>query len=1067
MQRCCARIAGLRTFACRSNLQRATPLVYCHPRRRYAQLSPRRDKDPDDSDFDLETLIGADNDAEADIDGGLRGQSRQSWVRHRNALGKGGFAYIDPSKLPARDDAQSYEAWMPIIEAALPARLRQTSTTPSGNHSYSAQDVSRIIHISSYTYGLDLLTHLAVKEKRWKAAVWLASQVVKHDFKPDPPPPRDRNVWTTRLPPSASLQTLTAQERGISLPLDINQPDISLRPLPSLDQLTADLHPHHEPLPNILRHETLGQLWQSLGQMIILDAQRANRDTANQAIQPEILEIIAMLHHSGAMPSSIYSYQPADDSSSLRQPPTLHLLSNQIMTSLTDAAWRAHELTVVEEAKEKGGVYKSIRPEIPGSMYKVHVTGLGHEVWLELVLWACLYGRFYERGAFILRQLSNLSSDEWRRLVADLSDEDAWSVLSWRELVNPIIQSGQEKSINWDEVKYIFNTGVSYSDQPDNKMNVRRTVSAEVIASFVDATVSHIRSGVGSRGITPGATAKFLVRMKSYLQRNNMSLGFTSWDAIALRFLESKGVDLEKGGLALAPSIIKLSSMFGDEISAINAPTRDQLWQSTPAYVLDGTAAAIGHMHRLLRAHIRIGSLRGAVEVFKDLQKVTDKNKERSIQEFFAKQQLATKDLAAEDDNEEPEPFGFEGRYGGIHYPNFFPQIPVPILADFLDLIVDADALDLGSWLLFSQDVDGPIIGTRMYGDEIMAPPLVRLAAKLGDKELMKQIFEAAGRQHRDLPKNVLTAILEQQIEAGNWSFVDKALENFTTLPGYSVSTNTTAIVIRMILREAKACDGDFSKLEASEASKMFRKMTNLPAPERAPSGYRSLPNIERFPQLAGRIWRLLALVNDDWREYAWKVYPNIHGRGAFRFIQRGFNVILDGVLDAYGTEAGKQYLGKFWPEALIPLSPRDTRINDASGGVPRMAARRRDTPTLTSPFRHGKYGEHRIRIEGPNDRRAILTVDLRTKPNVATIQLVLQRALREHQGQPDLMRQDAEWARQMMKRLGLEDSFISKELRGLAASDPHTFASDEQSEDIKDILGGDLDDGVDELDEL
>ena len=338
-----------------------------------------------------------------------------------------------------------------------------------------------------------------------------------------------------------------------------------------------------------------------------------------------------------------------------------------------------------------------------------------------------------------------------------------------------------------------------------------------------------------------------------------MSLGYTSWDATILRFFESRAVDFEKDP-RLAAKISSSASIFGDDISTANTPTRDQLWQPTPAYVLDGSAASIGYYHRLLRAHIKLGSLTGTMGVMKDLQKLTDVNKQKSIQEFFAKQQ----DTTTQDEDEETSEFGFQGRYGGIHYPSFFPQIPVPILADFVDLVVDSQALELGPWLLHSEDLDGPLIHKDLYSDPIMRPPLIRLAASLMDEVLMAELLSSKkGDSQTDPPEEVLNEILDQQVEAGNWPFVDKALESFARLPGYSISTNTTATMIRAILLEAKSCTGNLWALENSQSAKAFQKMSSF----RTMVSTRGKPRYKKRDtyELGSRVWRLLSLINDDW----------------------------------------------------------------------------------------------------------------------------------------------------------------------------------------------------------
>ena len=338
------------------------------------------------------------------------------WARRKTRLSeatladedKSNPAYIQESKLPRTKDRQHANAWVSVMNRALPARLRAAGSGDNAmveddivGGDISSRDVALILRRAQRSYNLDILTHLGVEEGRWKAVTWLINRVLDSFWKSQ----SDRGDTSihARLPgpwktQKSSLQQITEDEQGVLLNLPL---ELAPQSLHSLDQVTMEDSPLYEPLEATLTHEVLGLIWRSLGNMIVADSTRT--DKASHAITPEILEIIALLHHNGMMPGSIYSYQPSDDSNALRQPPTLHLLSSQILTSLSDAAWRAHESLVVEEAKSKGGQYLSMRPELPGSMFRVHVAGLGHEVWLELVLWSCLHGKWIEEGASILQ----------------------------------------------------------------------------------------------------------------------------------------------------------------------------------------------------------------------------------------------------------------------------------------------------------------------------------------------------------------------------------------------------------------------------------------------------------------------------------------------------------------------------------------------------------------------------------------------------------------------------------------------------------------------------------------
>ena len=153
---------------------------------------------------------------------------------------------------------------------------------------------------------------------------------------------------------------------------------------------TRDTGLHHSAVSDSFEHQlqlrrnALGVVWRSLGAMTI--------SCADGTIRPEILEIVAHLHHSGIMPASIYSRKPRLDETAIQQPPTLHLLSSRILTSLSDAAWRAHERIVLEQAKVNVNKSLPLRPELPGSAYRISVSGLRAEIWLELILWSCLHG---------------------------------------------------------------------------------------------------------------------------------------------------------------------------------------------------------------------------------------------------------------------------------------------------------------------------------------------------------------------------------------------------------------------------------------------------------------------------------------------------------------------------------------------------------------------------------------------------------------------------------------------------------------------------------------------------
>ncbi|KAK5240072.1 hypothetical protein LTR16_011143, partial [Cryomyces antarcticus] len=136
-----------------------------------------------------------------------------------------------------------------------------------------------------------------------------------------------------------------------------------------------------------------------------------------------------------------------------------------------------------------------------------------------------------------------------------------------------------------------------------DRLRVERTISSEVVAAYVDALISTLRVGVGKRGTVPGTILLRIKLLKAFLEDFRMGLGNSSWDAIIVRFVESQGIDIERDP-GMMEGILDLSPSFGQELESVNAPLELYPPSLTPTYVLDGSAAALGLLHRTLRAYI-------------------------------------------------------------------------------------------------------------------------------------------------------------------------------------------------------------------------------------------------------------------------------------------------------------------------------------------------------------------------------------------------------------------------------------------------------------------------------
>lgn len=834
-------------------------------------------------------------------------------------------------------------AWIALLEPALPANLRQNSNR-SSSATLDTVHVAELLLAAqrplSVDSGIDVLYHMGMADGRWQAVIALVKRIVE-DFAFPRSLPQIQSTWP--WPTEGTLADLCSSPVTLDSQRAISQTAVPL----SLDELTGDNKPENMMPMERLQHETLGQIWRSLGVMIVA--------CADDVVKPEILEIIAYLHHRGIMPESIYSHKPSADETAIQQPPTLHLLSSHVLTSLSDAAWRAHEKVIVDEAKTRGSKYVSIRPEVPGSAYRVTVAGLRPEVWLELVLWSCLHGGWILEGAAVLR------------LIHSKSKGLQWKPFSWRSIAGA--RSDKVEAWDWDRLVYVFKTRPpSTVDPPDEPAeDVQRTVSSEVVNAYVDALLVALDVGVGSRGAPASFILSQLNVLRSFLERSNLKLASGSWDAIVLRFFESQGdVALHSKSFQ---ELVSLSPRFGREVRSGNT-------QVLPPYVLDGSAAILGLCHRALRLHIKAGNLDGALRLFGQMQKYTDDNKRSSIVDFFKTVQRNGNALSAERDGL------FTNNLSKIDYPSFDLQISATILGPFLDLVTDAKAYDLGKWLLYSNEIEGPVISDAIYNDLAIVPALVKFAAATDDRALLSNVLRSLNTGDgsegpgRLLALNVLTSFLDSQVNLRQWPAAERILRYLRDTPGFYWNTGNLALVARsMIIHDARSEGDETLQEHAASAKGIFTDMVN--------GHYNS--DLGKKPYLVNlqvdQVLLVVSAIGPRWAKTCAELrLPPTHIQMSLAISK--FNNIVNAVVEAYGAVAARGLVEKFWPHALRDL--QEKQVRDKTKVAPRRPA------VLDEAEQHRRL----LRLPGLEDQTVAIYGGV--QPDIMTIWPLLQRAMQE-----------------------------------------------------------------------
>jgi hypothetical protein len=840
-------------------------------------------------------------------------------------------------------------------------------------------DISIVIN-KSQDASLDIISHLGLAEGRWQAAVWLAKKLVEGGKQSVEPParldPSENFVWPGNEP--RSLQDLTNN------PLRIEQ----ARPRRKLDRTLDDLTaaPDTINLRHIVVRRALGQLWRSLGSMILAAPELNKPEQA--MVMSHVLEIIAYLHHVGFMPDSVYTFRPPNSKYALQQPPTLHMLSTKILTALSDASWKAHEASM---KKAKAGAKPSyfLGREIPTSRYKVEVTEIAPELWLELVLWSCLYGGWIADGTAILKNLASRQGD------------NTWGLISWRE----ILQAEQQRLPTTSEGWNLFPMHGDAAAGAEDRARTRRTISSELVTAFIDGLVNDVRLGVGARGTNPDILIKDIKTLKDFLESNNLSLGSVAWDSIITRLLESGGFVPEKRPEVLL-RIFDLAAEFGTEVGSANASAAAD--DEVP-YFFEPTTAPLNLLHRAMRAFIRIGDTRGTMDTFKVLQQHADNNKQKSLHQFFESLKATPSRQPAHFTSGTP-----------IDFPSFETNLPVPLLAKLLDLATDSEMYELARWFVYSKDLDGPLIGRDIFIHRNIAASLVRFGTLAGENDIVLDIVKRAGyldpkTQVQRMPNELFTALFRSQIRLHRWqalrSMEDHALKLSSWKPRPSIVTAFAAELLRA---------SGSSEAEGREAQKAFSRM--LFTWERLILG--NVRN-ELYCTLG-----ILSSIDDEWRAYC-SQFLSVGVRQNIKLSADNFNQVLSGVLDRYDSVKGKELV-----EMWCYSQPRRFEPFRAPGGVPTMPQ-----------FRVGKGEEIEaspINIEIAQDSGAKLVLQGRILPNRQTIWAILRKVQSEVEqwGQDgkevsitarDQARDTLRWAARLLYYLGYEHEDIVRDLGSLA----------------------------------
>lgn len=914
------------------------------------------------------------------------------------------------------------EAWVDLLEPYLPLQLRaDQNDAPNGaileKNVRPIQGLPGVLFRARTTkpLKLDLLSYMGIQQGRWTAVVWLVKAILK------------QCAAANKVMEREILQSVqNAPPRVTEMSLD----EITLAPIhhegivmfsakhPSLDDSTDPESRGNRKTLDAMRREGVGQLWQSLGSMILQAADRPTEDPASKIVMSHVLQILAHMHHINALPESIYNYDPAKDTSVLQRPPTLHLLSSRIMTILSDSVWKAQEKTVASEAGSVGAKYTYKDHELPVATLQPQIRELGPEVWLDLVLWCCVEGGWITEGAWIVSEMARRKGDQ------------RWSAINWhaiRELSVPIRNlAAQVKSeIAKSRMNQIAGgIGIAGGSASSTFMEMApRTVSSEVIVVLVDGLVNTISKTTTMYGNSPAEVQQYLNMCKNLLERKHFALESNVWDSIVLRLVDS-GAFNPNATPRVLEQIVNLTPTYFKELEdsdSTNSPS-----SSTYDYIVDQTAASLGLLHRALYAFALSGDVQGALRIFKRLQSLVDANRYRTIKSFADDLHQHEGDSVESTGNDSDD-------VAGLH-----PQIPVATLAVLLDLVTDAKLFDFGKWLLYSEEADGSTIPLDMYSERSIQPALLRFATATADSTLLNRVTR---QLEAPLPENILRALMHCQIAIGKWDAVEDLLTYFQRQRRMRWNASDVMAIASTILHMDNEVRNNTSREDPSTSDSRTLLRSLLQGKYNSERDPWELPDLSQI-RLMNQLGRILSTVPGDLCEKASS--STVMGRSSTpsHVPAQAFNILVEAIVDIYGSTAGKQLWDRWCDEARI--GDAEVSSEQSSNLITRDGFERVVTPnlyilrTIMRPIAQARLnaGDAKVWTKGTIDKAQVTQDEHHVNQ---TLQTLVSDSIEKEAGvsataanstavltsEQDLV----EWGTKMYRRFSLTDSEISIEL--------------------------------------
>jgi hypothetical protein len=814
-----------------------------------------------------------------------------------------------------------------MLEAFVPVVLRQR-TEQDGPMTLLEKSilgpeaaVVRLLRQAREQKGLDILAHMGMKHKRWPAVHWLMNCLL------------DKLATFKRMDKSSTYTSCFALVRpsldemtNLNLEIDPYKPSAMSLPLDIVSNAAypEDSGSSFQMGATALRDDTMGQIWQCLGSMVVKATDLP--DDEAEKIMSHVFRILAHIHHLDLVPPGVYAHDPATDPSAILRPPIVQLLSSRILSTMSDAVWNAHEQEV---ALATGEEPIDLSRYVHANRHKFKVRDLGLEVWVEFILWCCVDGGFLKEGTWILKEVK--ASGNWHQ----------WKIVDWPTVVNSSSNSNFDpprvdlKRL-LDRAHMVISETEGYSfDRPFVEMG-NRTISGEVVFTLIDGLINTVRTGAGIRGSSLGSVLEDITQLKSILEVKRVDVKAGFWDCVVIRLIESSGVDPSVDPSSV-DKILSFVPVSPKQVSLGNLSNPENRIQSDDAFT--NSAVRLGLHYHLLHNYCEQGDVRKALNAFENcyfglLNFITALNRDLFIGHFS-------------ESTGDRKPLSFNPKF--YEDPSSTPaRLPIPLVPSLLDLLSSARVHEFGRWLLYSNEVEGgPFIPDAYFKNHTLAPYLIRFATASSDHNLFVAVTRSVPSP---TTRDTLRATLQFHAAQSNWSAVESILDDLKNemQVGWGIG-DAMAIAAKILDLEKALHNKQFSDSSRSDlvslhlhtASVILRRLLRG---HWTPAVNPSLRINLRPEDMLNQLSRILASIPGTLSTIAREAQPAaIDETLPFNHLPtNAFNMLLATLVETRGPHAGK----RLWDQWCFPPRYLEAeKIQD--GGIPIL---RRSSEMSTLP---------------------------------------------------------------------------------------------------------------------